>query len=82
MTRFIIAILKRLLVSVTMLVSIIAIGTVYGHFFGPSKISYAGTIMLVAWPWALPQLFVVVSVVWFVVQRIKHLRQHGSRPAS
>ncbi len=81
MMRFAIAILKRLLVSVAVLAFIIAFGTLYGHFVGPSKIAYAGTIMLIAWPWALPQVFVVVSVVWFLAQRLKQLRQHGSHPA-
>ena len=82
MMRIAIAILKRLLVSVAVLVIMIAGGVLYGHFVGPSKIAYAGSVMLIAWPWALPQVFVVVSIVWYLTQRIRSARHHDSRPAS
>jgi hypothetical protein len=52
---------------------VIAFGYLYGYFVGPSKLAYAGTILLVAWPWALPQVFIVVSVIWFVAEQIKSL---------
>lgn len=75
MRRFAIAVLKRLLVSVAILISIIAFGSLYGYFVGPSKIAYAGAVLLIAWPWALPQLFVLVSIIWFLAQRVRH-RSH------
>jgi hypothetical protein len=81
MKRFAIAVLKRLLVSIGLLISMIAFGFLYGHFAGPSKIAYAGTIMLIAWPWALPQVFIVVSIMWFLVQRIRYPRHHGNHLA-
>jgi hypothetical protein len=71
MKRFAMAVLKRLMVSVAILIFLIAFGYLYGYFVGPSKVAYAGTILLVAWPWALPQVFVVVSIIWFVAQQIK-----------
>ena len=80
--RFAIAVLKRLLVSIGILAFMIGFGTLYGHFVGPSKIAYAGTIMLIAWPWALPQVFIVVSIVWYLAQRIKVTGQHGSHTVS
>jgi len=82
MIRIAIAILKRLLVSVAALVIIIATGTLYGHFAGPSKIAYAGSVMLIAWPWALPQVFIVVSIIWYVTQRIRSARHYGSHRAN
>jgi hypothetical protein len=82
MMRIAIAVLERLLVSVAVLVILIAVGALYGHFVGPSKIAYAGSVMLIAWPWALPQVFIVVSIVWYVTQRIKSARHHGSHTAS
>jgi Na+-translocating ferredoxin:NAD+ oxidoreductase RnfD subunit len=82
MMRFAIAVLKRLLVSVAIVVSIIAFGSLYGYVFGPSEIAYAGAILLVAWPWTLPQVFIVVSVVWFLVQRIRSLHHHRGHPAT
>ena len=63
------AVLKRLLVSIAIILFMIAFGILYGYIVGPSMIAYAGTILLIAWPWALPQVFVVVSVLWFIVQR-------------
>lgn len=75
MKRFAIAVLKRLVVSIAILIAIAAFGLVYGHFAGPSDIAYWGAIVLVAWPWALPQIFVAVSIVWFVAQRIKRSRR-------
>jgi hypothetical protein len=71
MKHFAIAVLKRLLLSIAILIAIAAFGLLYGHFAGPSDIAYWGAIVLVAWPWALPQVFVAVSIVWFVAQRIK-----------
>jgi len=72
MRRFAVAVLERSLVSVAILISMIAFGSLYAYFVGPSELAYYGTIMLVAWPWALPQIFIVVSIVWFLAQRIKH----------
>jgi hypothetical protein len=82
MMRIAIAVLKRLLVSVAILVIVIVAGSLYGHFVGPSKVAYAGTIMLIAWPWALPQVFIVVSVVWYLVQRLRAASHHGNRTTS
>jgi hypothetical protein len=61
-------VLKRLVVAVAVLLMIAGFGFVYGYFAGPSRISYSCAIILIAWPWALPQLFVVVSLLWFVGQ--------------
>jgi len=72
MVGFLGAVLKRVLVSVLILGIFIGLSAVWRHFFGPSKVAYAGAILLVAWPWALPQVFVVVSLIWFLVQRISH----------
>lgn len=88
MKRFAIAVLKRLLVSVALLIAMIAFGFLYGYFVGPSKAAYTGEVMLIAWPWALPQVFIVVSIIWFVMQRMKspewkrRLHFHRSRPTS
>ena len=70
--------IQRLLVSAAVVVLIGGFGIVYGHFFGPSKIAGSASIMLIAWPWALPQIFVVVCVVWFIFQQI---RRKGRSPA-
>jgi hypothetical protein len=75
MKRFAIAVLKRLAVSIAILALMIAFGLLYRHFVGPSEIAYAGAVLLIAWPWALPQVFIVVSIVWFVVQRVSHSRR-------
>ncbi|HTW30813.1 MAG TPA: hypothetical protein VMD76_03990 [Candidatus Sulfotelmatobacter sp.] len=75
MRQFAIAVLKRLLASIAILISIAALGFLYGYFAGPSEIAYAGAVVLMAWPWALPQTFIVVSIMWFVAQRIKRSRQ-------
>jgi hypothetical protein len=80
MRGFAIAVLKRLLVSIAILAFIVAFGSVYGHFVGPSKIAYSCTIVLIAWPWALPQVFIVVSIIGFFTQRIRYARRHGSHP--
>ena len=82
MMQFAIAVLKRLLVSVGVLAFMIGFGALYGHFVGPSKIAYAGTIMLIAWPWALPQVFIVVSIVWYLAQRFRVAGRHGSHTVS
>jgi len=71
MKRFVIAVAKRLLASIVVLVLVSAFGFLYGRFAGPSRVAYASAVMLIAWPWALPQIFVVVSIVWFVVQRVR-----------
>jgi hypothetical protein len=63
-----------LLASVAVLTSIAVLGFLYGYFVGPSKIAYAAAVVLIAWPWALPQILVVVSVTWFVAQRFKRSR--------
>lgn len=82
MMRIAVAVLKRLLVSIVILIIIIGIGGLWGHFVGPSKIAYAGTIMLIAWPWALPQIFIVVSIIWYLRQRVRSARHHGTHTAS
>jgi hypothetical protein len=70
MKYFTIGLIKRLLVSIGIVCFIIAFGSLYGHFVGPSKIAYAGAVMLIAWPWALPQVFVAVCIIWFIIQRL------------
>ena len=70
--------IQRLLVSVAVVILIGGFGIVYGNLFGPSKIAGSPSIILIAWPWALPQIFVVVCVVWFIFQQI---RGKGRSPA-
>ncbi len=67
--------IQRLLVSVAFVILIGGFGIVYGHLFGPSKIAGDASIMLIAWPWALPQIFVIVCVVWFTLQQISRKRR-------
>jgi len=67
--------IQRLLVSVAIVILIGGFGIVYGRLFGPSKIAGGASIMLIAWRWALPQIFVVVCVVWFIFQRIRRRRR-------
>jgi hypothetical protein len=64
------AFIQRLLVSVAIVILTGALGIAWGHFFGPSRIAGA-SIILVAWPWALPQIFVVVCIIWFIFQLIR-----------
>jgi hypothetical protein len=71
MKRFAIAVIKRLLVSIAVLTSIAGFGLLFGYLVGPSKPAALGAEILIAWPWTLPQVFIVVSITWFVVQRIK-----------
>ena len=70
--------IRRLFVAAVAVILIGGFGIVYGHFFGSSKIAGSASIMLIAWTWALPQIFVVVCVVWFIFQQI---RRKGRSPA-
>jgi len=65
-----VAFVQRLLVSIAVVVLIGGFGITYGHLFGPSKIAYSASIILIAWPWALPQIFVIVCLIWFAFQHI------------
>jgi hypothetical protein len=67
MKRLAAGFVQRLFVSVAVVILIGGFGIVYGELFGPSEIAGI-SLVLVAWPWALPQIFVVVCVVWFVFQ--------------
>jgi len=60
------ALLHRLLVSVAAVFLTGGFEIVYGDKFGPSQIAYSASVVLIAWPWALPQIFLVVCIVWFV----------------
>lgn len=71
MKRLAVALVQRLLVSVAVVMMIGGPGITYGHFFGPSKIAYGASIILIAWPWALPQIFLIVCLIWFVFQHIR-----------
>jgi hypothetical protein len=81
MRTFVLAVLKRLAVSVIVIGLIGAFGLLYGHFVGPSRIAYAGSVVLIAWPWSLPQVFVVVSIIWFFVGGLRRGRRNGSNNA-
>jgi hypothetical protein len=70
MKSLVVGLIQRLLVSAAV-VLVGGFGIVYGHFFGPSKIAGGASITLIAWPWALPQIFVVVCIVWFICQQIR-----------
>jgi len=72
--RFAIAVLKRLLVSIAILFFLIGSGYAYTFLVGPSDLAAARVMLLVAWPWALPQIFVVVALVWFIRGRAKRWR--------
>ena len=65
------AFFRRLLVSVALLILIGGFGIVYGDIVGPSKIGYGASIVLIAWPWTLPQIFVVLWIVEFVFQQLR-----------
>ena len=71
------ALIQRLLVSVAVVMLIGGLGVSYGHFVGPSKIAYGASIILIAWPWALPQIFLVVCFIWFVFQHIRIKRRRA-----
>jgi hypothetical protein len=71
------ALIHRLLVSVAVVIFLGTLGITWGHFFGPSKIAEL-SIVLVAWPWALPQIFVVVCIVWFISQYIRRKRRSSA----
>jgi len=76
MKRLATAFFQRLFVSVAILGLIGGFGIVYGDLFGPSKIAGGASIILIAWPWALPQIFVVVCILWFVFQQIRQKRRN------
>ena len=71
MKRFAVAVLKRLLVAVAVLLVLAGIGYGYSSVVGTSNFAAACVLLLVAWPWALPQIFLVVCLVWFIGQRAK-----------
>jgi len=62
-----IALLKRLLVSIVVLLLLIGYGFSYTYAIGPSDFAGACVSLIIAWPWALPQVFVVVCIIWPVV---------------
>ena len=80
MKQFAIAVLKRLLVSVALLIVIAGfffLDTVLFHRYSGSGYAVLGLLYL--W-WAnLAQLFVIVSVVWFLFQRIRRWREQDSK---
>jgi hypothetical protein len=71
--RFAVSVLKRLLISIAVLLSMIGLGFAYVSFFGPSGLA-AACELTVAWPWALPQIFLIVCLIWFIGQRVKRSR--------
>ena len=78
MKRLAVGLVQRVLVSVTVVMMIGGLGITYGHFFGPSKIAYSVSIILIALPWTFPQIFLMVCLIWFIFQ---HVRIKGSSPA-
>jgi hypothetical protein len=70
--RFALAVLKRLLVSIAVLLVLAGSGYVYATFIGRSSIAASCILLLVAWPWALPQIFILVSLFWFIGQCARH----------
>ena len=71
MKRFALAALKRLLVSIAVILVLAGSGYVYATFIGRSAIAASCILLLAAWPWALPQIFILVSLLWFVGQRAR-----------
>ena len=65
------AILRRLLASVAVVILIGGLGVICGRLFGPSAFAGSASVILVAWPWTLPQIFVVVCITWFIFQQIR-----------
>ena len=74
MKRFAIAVLKRLLVSIAVMLLMIGLGFAYVSFIGPSDTAAACVELIIAWPWALPQIFLLVCFFWFIVQCVKRRR--------
>lgn len=74
MKRFAVAVLKRLLVSIALLLLMIALGFAYVFFVGPSDTAAACVELTIAWPWALPQIFLMVCFVWFIRESVQRWR--------
>jgi uncharacterized membrane protein YwaF len=72
--RFAVSVLKRLLISIVALLLMIGLGFAYVSFVGPSDVAAACVELTVAWPWALPQIFLIVCLVWFIGQCVKRWR--------
>lgn len=73
-----VAFVQRLSVSVALVTLIGGFGITYGFFLGPSKIAYSASLILIAWPWALPQIFVIVCLIWFAFQHIRLKRRSSA----
>jgi uncharacterized membrane protein YwaF len=71
MKRLAIALFNCLLVSIVLLLVLAGLGWAYGSYVGTSAIAASCVMLLVAWPWALPQIFLAVCLIWFVTQRIR-----------
>jgi hypothetical protein len=69
------ALMKRLLVSVAILLLLIGYGFSYTYAVGRSDFAAACVTLIIAWPWALPQIFIVVCIVWFIVQCLRKFRR-------
>ncbi len=74
MKRIALAFVQRLFVAIAILLAIGLLGLACGRLFGPSKFAGSALVVLVAWPWALPQIFIGVCIVWFVALRISRHR--------
>jgi hypothetical protein len=70
--RFALAVLKRLLASIAVILALAGSGYIYGTLIGRSAIAASCILLLAAWPWALPQIFILVSLFWFFGQRARH----------
>jgi len=75
MKRFLLACTKRLLISIAVLLLLIVYGFSYTYIVGPSDFAAACVELIVAWPWALTQVFVVVCIVWFVAGCVRGWRR-------
>ncbi len=71
MNQFLMALLKRLFVSIAIVLVLAGSGYVYGTLVGRSAIAASCILLLVAWPWALPQIFIAVSLFWFIGKRVR-----------
>ncbi len=65
------AVLKRLVVSVGIFLTLIA-----GWYLHPLDLGIAGAVFLYNWPLSISLIFVLVSIVWFLAHCLKSWRDH------
>jgi hypothetical protein len=61
---------KRLLVSIGIFLALIA-----GWYLRPLDLGMAGPLFLYNWPLSISLIFMLVSIFWFIAERIKSWRK-------